>query len=112
MLDIRDNAELVMPPKPPELMRGAGAEFYHIDFSLSHQLQLAGAAPPVPAEETPRRKDTHARLRRLRKIRDTEETGDSAKVLKGMQQVAKDKAKGLTPQKEEKTEPVKVSVVM
>jgi len=107
LLDIRDNPELVMPPKPPELMRGAGAEFYHIDFSLSHQLQLAGAAPPVPTEEVPRKKDAHARLRRLRKIRDSGETGESAKVLKGMQQVAKDKAKGLTPQKEEKTEPVK-----
>ena len=39
----------------------------------------------------------------------SEDTGDSAKVLKGMQQVAKDKAKGLTPQKDsEKAEqPVK-----
>lgn len=107
VLDIRENPELVMPPKPPELMRGAGVEFYHIDFSLSHQLQLAGAAPPVPPDEVPRKKDTHARLRRLRKIRDTEETGESAKVLKGMQQVAKDKAKGLMPQKEDKGEPVK-----
>jgi len=44
-----------MPPKPAELVRGAGAEFYHIDFSLNHQLQLAGAAPPVTAEEVPRK---------------------------------------------------------
>jgi len=107
VLDIRDNPELVMPPKPAELMRGAGAEFYHIDFSLSHQLQLAGAAPPVPPEEVPHKKDTHARLRRLRKIRDSDETDKSAKVLKGMQQVAKDKAEGRTPHKEEKAEPVK-----
>jgi len=107
VLDIRDNPELVMPPKPSELMRGAGAEFYHIDFSLTHQLQLAGAAPPIPPDEMPRKKDSHARLRRLRKIRDSEDGEDSAKVLKGMQQVAKDKAKGLTPQKEEKGEPVK-----
>jgi hypothetical protein len=54
VLDVRDNPDLVMPPKPAELMRGAGAEFYHIDFSLNHQLQLAGAAPPVPTEEVPR----------------------------------------------------------
>jgi len=52
----------------------------------------------------PRKKDTHARLRRLRKIRDGggEATDDSAKVLKGMQQVAKDKAKGLTPRADDK----------
>ena len=81
MLDVRDNPEMVMPPKPPELQRGAGVEFYHIDFSLTHQLQLAGAAPPVPPDEVPRKKDTHARLRRLRKIRDSEDTGDSAKVI-------------------------------
>jgi Leucine-rich repeat (LRR) protein len=107
VLDVRDNPDLIMPPKPAELARGAGVEFYHIDFSLNHQLQLAGAAPPVPPEETPRKKDTHARLRRLRKIRDDDQPGDSAKVLKGMQEVAKDKAKGLTPQKEEKLEPLK-----
>lgn len=53
VLDIKDNPELVMPPKPAELIRGAGAEYYNIDFSLGHQLQLAGAAPPVTAEETP-----------------------------------------------------------
>ena len=46
-----------MPPKPPELMKGSGIEYYNIDFSLNHQLQLAGAAPPVPTEETPSEHD-------------------------------------------------------
>jgi len=105
-LDIRDNPELVMPPKPPELMRGAGAEFYHIDFSLNHQLQLAGAAPPVPPEEaTPTPKDKRARMVRLHKIRDNKPTGDSAKVLKGMQEVAKEKLQAAS--KDDKAEPVK-----
>jgi len=51
-LDVRENPDLVMPPKPPELMNGANMEFYNIDFSLSHQLQLAGAAPPPSSTET------------------------------------------------------------
>ena len=52
-LDIHDNPELVMPPKPPELVVGAGAEYYNIDFDLKRQLQLAGAAPPPAADDTP-----------------------------------------------------------
>lgn len=49
-LDLRNNPELVMPPKPGEInavgQRGAGIVYYNIDFSLQHQLRLAGAAPP------------------------------------------------------------------
>ena len=48
VLDLRDNPDLVMPPKPTEVQRGAGVEFYNIDFSLSHQLRLAGANVPAP----------------------------------------------------------------
>lgn len=54
VLDIRDNPDLVMPPKPPELARGAWSEFYGVDFSLEHQQELAGIAPvPSSADETP-----------------------------------------------------------
>ena len=52
-LDVRENHDLVMPPKPAELMLGAGAEYYNIDFSLQNQLRLAGAAPPIPKGEEP-----------------------------------------------------------
>jgi Leucine-rich repeat (LRR) protein len=48
-LDLSDNPNLVMPPKPPEyhyISRGSGIEFYNIDFSLNTQLRLVGAAPP------------------------------------------------------------------
>lgn len=38
-----------MPPKPTEMSRGAGIEFYNIDFSLQNQLRLAGASVPTPA---------------------------------------------------------------
>jgi len=39
-----------MPPKPTEVQRGSGIEFYNIDFSLQHQLRLAGANVPVPVQ--------------------------------------------------------------
>ena len=29
---MRDNPNLVMPPKPKEKVKGSGAEWYHIDF--------------------------------------------------------------------------------
>jgi len=39
-----------MPPKPTEVQRGSGIEFYNIDFSLQHQLHLAGANVPAPVQ--------------------------------------------------------------
>lgn len=47
-LDLRDNPDLVMPLKPSEMSKGAGLEFYNIDFSLQNQLRLAGAHVPTP----------------------------------------------------------------
>ena len=46
-LDVSDNPDFQMPPKPIEMQKaiGAGALFYNIDFSLQHQLRLAGATP-------------------------------------------------------------------
>ena len=40
-----------MPPKPIEMMKGSGVEFYNIDFSLQHQLRLAGASVPKSLAE-------------------------------------------------------------
>ena len=51
-LDVRDNPDLVMPPKPAELRKNM--EFYNIDFSLNTQLRLAGAAPVPSTGNTPR----------------------------------------------------------
>ena len=31
-LDIRDNPDLTMPPKPVQQVKGSGAEWYNIDF--------------------------------------------------------------------------------
>lgn len=45
MLDVRENPNLVMPPKPVD----TAAEWYNIDFSLQNQLRLAGASPATVA---------------------------------------------------------------
>jgi len=47
VLDLKDNPELVMPPKPTEVVvAGRDVRFYNIDFSLQNQLRLAGAILP------------------------------------------------------------------
>ena len=51
ILDLKGNPELIMPPKPIEMMKGSGVEFYNIDFSLQHQLRLAGASVPKSLAE-------------------------------------------------------------
>jgi hypothetical protein len=51
-LDVRDNQDLVMPPKPAEMRKDK--EFYNIDFSLNNQLRLAGA-PTAQAATSPQR---------------------------------------------------------
>ncbi|CAK9822912.1 Protein flightless-1 [Anthophora retusa] len=92
-LDLRDNPNLVMPPKPTEVQKGSGIEFYNIDFSLQHQLRLAGANVPTPIQ-TAGSKDPIARKMRLRRRRDQEEADqDQAKILKGMKDIAKEKNK-------------------
>lgn len=48
LLDLRDNPDLLMPPKPQQEQKGSGIEFYNIDFSLQNQLRLAGASVPAP----------------------------------------------------------------
>ncbi|XP_071129219.1 protein flightless-1 homolog isoform X5 [Mytilus edulis] len=90
-LDVRENQGLVMPPKPADIRKGN--EYYNIDFSLNTQLRLAGApAPPTADQSPPQKGDAVARKLRLRKRRDGEK--ESEKVLKGMRDVAKDKAEG------------------
>ncbi|KAB0794382.1 hypothetical protein PPYR_11221 [Photinus pyralis] len=93
LLDLRNNPDLIMPPKPVEMSRGDGLEFYNIDFSLQNQLRLAGANVPAPLPAQNPSKDPIARKMRLRRgRRDQEEADqDQAKILKGMKDIAKDK---------------------
>lgn len=98
-LDVSDNADFVMPPKPIEMQRavGAGALFYNIDFSLQTQLMLAGASPQQISASTSLLnpsgggggsssaavKDPIARKKRLKLLKQSVNESDSSKVLKG-----------------------------
>ncbi|XP_060578939.1 protein flightless-1 homolog isoform X2 [Ruditapes philippinarum] len=85
-LDVRDNPDLVMPPKPAEMRKDK--EFYNIDFSLNNQLRLAGAPTAQAATSPQPSKDPVARKLRLRRRRGKD---DSEKVLAGLKDVAKEK---------------------
>ncbi|XP_060882719.1 protein flightless-1 homolog isoform X1 [Labrus mixtus] len=89
ILDVRENPNLVMPPKPVD----RAAEWYNIDFSLQNQLRLAGASPATVAAAgggaSPR--DPLARRMRLRRRKDSSQDDQAKQVLKGMSDVAQEK---------------------
>uniref|UniRef100_A0A3Q1FFD5 FLII actin remodeling protein n=1 Tax=Acanthochromis polyacanthus TaxID=80966 RepID=A0A3Q1FFD5_9TELE len=89
ILDVRENPNLVMPPKPVD----RAAEWYNIDFSLQNQLRLAGASPATVAAAgggaSPR--DHLARKMRLRRRKDCSQDDQAKQVLKGMSDVAQEK---------------------
>ena len=84
-----------MPPKPKECQKGSGPAFYNIDFSLPHQLKLAGQdAPKLPTASTDSQQKRAARIRRLNKPEERNTTasgGSSETVLRGMRETAKRK---------------------
>ncbi|KAK2510157.1 LOW QUALITY PROTEIN: hypothetical protein MC885_017836, partial [Smutsia gigantea] len=91
VLDVRENPNLVMPPKPAD----RAAEWYNIDFSLQNQLRLAGASPATVAAVTAGSgpKDPLARKMRLRRRKDSAQDDQAKQVLKGMSDVAQEKNK-------------------
>lgn len=100
-LDVSDNSDFTMPAKPIEMQKaiGAGAMFYNIDFSLQHQLMLAGATPQQISAangdsliKTPV-KDPIARKKRLKQLKLNNNDSESSKVLKGLRDTAASKKK-------------------
>ncbi|XP_061411442.1 protein flightless-1 homolog [Lethenteron reissneri] len=93
VLDVRENPNLVMPPKPTD----RSENLYNIDFSLQNQLRLAGASPAAIAAAGGGQpaKDHVARKLRLRRRRDSAQDDQAKQVLKGMSDVAHDKNKTL-----------------
>uniref|UniRef100_A0A2I3GC84 FLII actin remodeling protein n=1 Tax=Nomascus leucogenys TaxID=61853 RepID=A0A2I3GC84_NOMLE len=91
VLDVRENPNLVMPPKPTD----RAAEWYNIDFSLQNQLLLAGASPATVAAAAAGSgpKDPMARKMRLRRRKDSAQDDQAKQVLKGMSDVAQEKNK-------------------
>lgn len=93
-LDLSNNPDLMMPPKPlSESQRNS--EFYNIDFSLNTQLRLAGDPDQaqLPAQQANTIKDPIARrLRLIRRARDdVEDETNQAIVLRGMRDIVKEK---------------------
>uniref|UniRef100_A0A8D0GFE8 FLII actin remodeling protein n=1 Tax=Sphenodon punctatus TaxID=8508 RepID=A0A8D0GFE8_SPHPU len=93
ILDVRENPNLVMPPKPVDRT----SEWYNIDFSLQNQLRLAGASPATVAAAAAgsSTKDPMARKLRLRRRKDSTQDDQAKQVLKGMSDVAEEKNKKL-----------------
>uniref|UniRef100_A0A8C4NE01 FLII actin remodeling protein n=1 Tax=Eptatretus burgeri TaxID=7764 RepID=A0A8C4NE01_EPTBU len=91
VLDVQDNPDLVMPPRPCD----PSAEWYHIDFSLQEQLRQAGASPAVIAAApcVPGSRDAVARKLRLRRRTDSAGDDQARQVLKGMTDVALEKSR-------------------
>ncbi|XP_068672970.1 protein flightless-1 homolog [Montipora foliosa] len=82
-LDVRNNPELEMPPKPVPDELGSGPEFYNVDFTLQTQLRMATGAPPPQMSH----KDSYARKMRMRGRRHHSQAED----LKGMVEDAEEK---------------------
>ncbi|KAM4632628.1 protein flightless-1 homolog isoform 1-T1 [Discoglossus pictus] len=91
VLDVRENPNLVMPPKPADRT----SEYYNIDFSLQNQLRLAGASPATVAAAAAgsATKDSSARKMRLRRRKDSTQDDQAKQVLKGMSDVTEEKNK-------------------
>ncbi|OQV19254.1 Protein flightless-1 [Hypsibius exemplaris] len=93
-LDLAGNPDLVVPPKPADLQKGAGLAFYNIDFSLNHQMRLAGntvyqsSPSPVPAKDPVGRK-----IRLARRANQADDEEGAGQVLKGMKDLVKDKTR-------------------
>ncbi|XP_063682429.1 protein flightless-1 homolog isoform X2 [Bolinopsis microptera] len=96
-LNTDDNPSLVMPDKPPPEVKGSGAEFYNVDFSLYNQRKVAGLKPSAETmpqkDKEAERKKLRARLRIKQAQLKGEEEGsskDSSKFLKGMSEYKED----------------------
>lgn len=94
VLDLSNNPDLIMPPKPIS-DTAKNSEFYNIDFSLNTQLRLAGDPnlAKLPAPLTNAIKDPIARKLRLRRRakEGVDQETNQAKVLKGMKDLVKEK---------------------
>ncbi|GAA35205.2 protein flightless-1 [Clonorchis sinensis] len=91
VFEVDGNPLLKFPPKPPELVKGAGRAYYNIDFSLETQIRQICGKPAETPDKGYHAKDTASRLRRLRRRRDDVAETDSSCVLEGMQRIARDK---------------------
>ncbi|KAF8356657.1 fli-1 [Pristionchus pacificus] len=88
-LDLHENDDLVMPPKPNEKRKALN--FYNIDFSLANQMRLAGQSPcsSVSSMQSSSTKDPVARRKDfIRRRRHQADESGASKVIQGMSKIA------------------------
>eukprot|EP00118_Oscarella_pearsei_P006460 m.29143 g.29143 ORF g.29143 m.29143 type:complete len:1260 (+) comp31138_c0_seq3:13-3792(+) len=87
-LDVRDNPDLVMPPKPPEEKAGGSEKLYNIDFDLE-KLKQGAVTSGSSALSTPQSRKERIFKRRHKERKETDE--NTQKVLKGLSGIAEEK---------------------
>jgi Leucine-rich repeat (LRR) protein len=96
-LDIRDNPDLTMPPKPVQQVKGSGAEWYNIDFDpeilkkgavVSSAQVIKGAYTRQKERREKMQKNRRTSISTLRGAARDGKDEDAAKVLKGLLDVA------------------------
>lgn len=89
ILELSNNADLIMPPKPTNGARNS--EFYNIDFSLNTQLRLAGdpELAKLPPQQPAIIKDSIARKLRLRRRAREDVESINQVLLEGKQHPAR-----------------------
>lgn len=91
-LDVRNNPDLQLPPKPLELIKSQRInDVYNVDFSLSTHLEKVGKTVPLESQKKKKKTDTVARKLRLgqrKRIDSRSDDGKSDVVLSGMRKLA------------------------
>jgi len=88
-MDLQHNPDIVMPPKPADKQKALA--FYNIDFSLSHQMQVAGQSPHSSASSVQGSSSKDAIQRKkdfIRRRRHQADQDSASKVIQGMSKVA------------------------
>ncbi|XP_027205223.2 FLII actin remodeling protein [Dermatophagoides pteronyssinus] len=92
VLDLADNPDLILPPKPAELKEN-NKNIYNIDFNINSQFRNASAnyGNGLNQMNSSCSKDPIARkLRLVRRAKEMTNESDSSKVLKAMTELAKE----------------------
>uniref|UniRef100_A0A914YJP1 Gelsolin-like domain-containing protein n=1 Tax=Panagrolaimus superbus TaxID=310955 RepID=A0A914YJP1_9BILA len=91
-MDLQNNPDIVMPPKPSDKQKALA--YYNIDFSLSHQMKVAGQSPHSSASSVPGNVPKDAVQRKkdfIRRRRYQADQDGASKVIQGMSKIARDK---------------------
>ncbi|KAH9501981.1 hypothetical protein DERF_012784 [Dermatophagoides farinae] len=91
VLDLNDNPDLILPPKPTEL-KESNKNIYNIDFNIANRLCKASTnyGNGLNPMNTPSKDPIARKLRLVRRAKEMTNESDSSKVLKAMTELAKE----------------------